>query len=128
MMSAIRFLKETQRMCNSYQECTDCPLKELASFSGRPTCKSAVLNECEKAIFAVDVWSKEHPIITNAMKFKEVFGFNGDTVNKVKPEKGIAGTKGSCGYDDCRDSCGSRCFPRCPMWWDDEYKEPEHED
>ena len=76
MMSAIRFLKETQRMCNSYQECTDCPLKELASFSGQPTCKSAMLNECEKAIFAVDVWSRTHPLVTNEMKLREVFGDN----------------------------------------------------
>lgn len=72
-MKALEFLKETKRMCCSYLECTDCPLKELASFSGYPNCRSAMLNECEKAISAVDAWSKEHPIITNAMKFEEVF-------------------------------------------------------
>lgn len=73
-MEAIEFLEETQRMCSSYKECTDCPLKELASFSGQPTCKSAMLNECEKAIFAVDVWSRTHPLVTNRMKIREVFG------------------------------------------------------
>lgn len=75
-MEALEFLKETQRMCSSYKECTDCPLKELASFTGYPTCKVAMLNECEKAISAVDAWSKEHPSVTNEMKFREIFGDN----------------------------------------------------
>lgn len=61
-------------MCSSYKECTDCPLKELASFAGYKACRIYMLNECEKAISAVDAWSKEHPIVTNEMKVREVFG------------------------------------------------------
>lgn len=75
-MEALEYLKETHRMCSSYKECTDCPLKELASFSGYPTCSVAMVNECEKAISAVDAWSKEHPLVTNEMKLREVFGDN----------------------------------------------------
>ena len=36
----------------------------------------AMFNEYEKAIFAVDAWSKAHPLVTNEMKFREVFGDN----------------------------------------------------
>ena len=76
MMDALEFLKETQRMCSSYRECTDCSLKSLASFYGYPSCRAAMFNECEKAIFAVDAWSKAHPLVTNEMKFCEIFGDN----------------------------------------------------
>ena len=97
-MEAIEFLKETQRMCSSYKECTNCPLKELASFYGYSTCRVAMFNECEKAISAVDAWSKEHPIITNARKFEEVFGKQTLPVPKFFAETG---------------------------WWDEPYKEPQ---
>lgn len=129
-MEALDFLKEAQRLCEQSRYCSmECPLYERCIFDFMYENESSkeTWERIEKAVAIIEQWSKEHPIITNAIKFKEVFGFNGDTVNKVKPGKGIAGTKGSCGYDDCRDSCGSRCFPRCPMWWDDEYKEPEHD-
>ena len=76
MTDTLEFLKETNRMCSSYKECTDCPLKSLASFYGYATCRIAMFNECEKAIFAVDAWSKAHPLVTNEMKFREVFGDN----------------------------------------------------
>ena len=122
-MEALEFLKEYRRMCNLYEHCEGCPLSEKQCLAQRLQTDSEYLTVTSE----VEKWSKEHPIITNAQKFKEVFGFNGDTVNKFKPEIGIAGTKGSCGYDDCRESCGSRHFPRCPMWWNDEFKEPEHE-
>lgn len=97
-MEALEYLKETHRMCSSYKECTDCPLKELASFNGYSTCTGAMFNECEKAVSAVDAWSKENPIITNVMKFKEVFG--------VLPADYIMGIS--------RET-----------WWDKPYKEPQ---
>lgn len=81
MTNALEFLQETNRMCSSYKECTDCPLKELASFAGYKACRIYMLNECEKAISAVDAWSKEHPLVTNEMKFCEVFGDN--AVNSI---------------------------------------------
>ena len=57
--------------------------------------------------------------MTNREQFKMVFGFDGSTVDCVIPdEKHI----GSCGYHHCLLSCASRAYPRCPMWWDDEYK------
>ena len=55
--------------------------------------------------------------MTNKEYFEKTFGYDGAIVAKVLPnEFGI----GSCGYTDCRKSCASRHFPRCPMWWNDE--------
>jgi len=55
--------------------------------------------------------------MTNKEYFEKTFGYDGSVVAKVLPnEFGI----GSCGYTDCRESCASRHFPRCPMWWDEE--------
>lgn len=34
-----------------------------------------------EAIEVVEKWAKEHPIVTNAMKFKEVFGVDYDAMN-----------------------------------------------
>ena len=55
--------------------------------------------------------------MTNREKFEKEFGYDGSIVSKAKPEYLKFG---SCGYDHCTESCASRCFPRCPMWWDDE--------
>jgi len=63
--------------------------------------------------------------MTNAEKFKEVFGYDGSIVSDVKPGKNCYRSFGSCGYDECRDSCASRCFPRCPLWWNDTFKPNE---
>lgn len=62
--------------------------------------------------------------MTNSEKFKEVFGYDG-TICVVK-EKGR-----TCGYNspysshpECNEErCASRHFPRCPLWWDDEFRE-----
>lgn len=130
-MEALEFLKQAQRLCEQSKYCSAvCPLYEKCIFDFMYENESSkeTWERIEKAAATIEQWSKDHPIVTNAQKFKEVFGFYGDVVNRSKPERGIAGTKGSCGYDDCRESCGSRHYPRCPMWWDDGYKEPEHED
>ena len=113
-MEALEFLKETQRMCSSYKECTDCPLKELASFAGYKACRIYMLNECEKAISAVDAWSKKHPIITNAQKFKEVFG------EKTIDQLALCETR-TVGPNV------PKLFTKPSSWWDKPYKEPQKE-
>jgi len=116
-MEAIEFLKETQRMCSSYKECTDCPLKELASFAGYKACRIYMLNECEKAISAVEAWSKEHPIITNARKFEEVFGQKPQSINGIIYCPPFKPGAINCDHVDCM---------KCLEWWDKQYEEPEN--
>lgn len=60
--------------------------------------------------------------MTNKEKFIEEFGYDGSIVAHVKPNDRHSG---SCGYLYCVENCASRVYPRCPMWWEDEYNEDE---
>ena len=65
--------KEAQRMCKSYPDCKGCPL--IKSACGLIRCIGGYSDaDIQCAIKVVEQWSKEHPIKTNAQKFKEVFG------------------------------------------------------
>lgn len=72
-MEALEFLKEAQRMCKSYPDCKGCPLLNspcgfIRSIEGHSDA------DIRCTIKVIEQWSKEHPIITNAQKLKEVFG------------------------------------------------------
>lgn len=58
--------------------------------------------------------------MTNREKFKEIFGFDGSIVNRIPPDE--AHQVGSCGYlCECKESCASMYYPRCPKWWENEF-------
>lgn len=74
-MGALEFLKEYKRMCNSYINrfgCEGCPL------SGKQCLGTGVRNKTDSEFLTitceVEQWSKEHPMVTNEMKVREVFG------------------------------------------------------
>lgn len=73
-MDALDFWKEYKRMCNSYKYCNNCPLV------GANCLSLGVLNKSDRNFLiitnGVETWSKEHPLVTNEMKFREVFGDN----------------------------------------------------
>ena len=93
-MEAIEFLEEAQRMCKSYADCKGCPLESSAC--GFIRCAVDYSDaDIRCAIKVVEQWSKEHPIITNAKKFEEVF-----------------------------DISGYRLITQSADWWDEPYKEP----
>lgn len=90
-MDAVKFLKECNRICATV-DCLDCPLHD------EHICMHGIEEgEEEKAVSIVEQWSKEHPVMTNRMKIKEVFGCN-PSIHLI---------------DDC--------------WLDEEYKEPKGE-
>lgn len=95
-MEALEFLKASQRICEA-NHYVDCPLKNKCLYVNHGE------DKLEEIVSAVEQWSKEHPIITNAKKFEEIFG--------VKPENAEVPYR-------------SRSFPN---WWDEPYKEPKHE-
>lgn len=84
-MEALDFLKEAQRMCGT-KHCVECPIGRYINHSE---------DELEEIVSAVEQWSKEHPIITNAQKFEEVFGLFGHPL-----------------------------IDQNAQWWDKPYKEP----
>lgn len=72
-----------------------------------------------EAIEIVEKWGKEHPIITRADKYKEVFG--------AEP-KYIGGSFICPGIPRDQDYCDSHTCEECKSnYWNEEYVEPEKE-
>lgn len=98
-MDAVKFLKEKKRMCDRYysNDCKGCPLGPAPENGGYASCEQFAEEDPDEVVVNVEQWSAEHPIITNAMKFEQVFG----TLAPVA--KLINGN---------------------PTWWDKEYEAP----
>ena len=66
-MDALEFLRERERMCNSYDGCKDCPFDD-----SKCVIDSTVSDEdCKRIIATVEQWSKEHPRKTRQSVFLE---------------------------------------------------------
>lgn len=104
-------LREDEYKGNEYCEgvvCDDCPLYKKA-------CGSLYAYE---ALEIIENWAKEHPIVTNADKFKEMFGFDMTICwdNEFPCNE--------CQFCDIDGTCNSK-----EKFWNAEYKEPaESED
>ena len=86
-MDAKEFIRHHNRMCATLS-CSRCPLGE--SEGENFNCGGGLIPE--RIVDKVEKWAKENPIMTNRMKFKEVFGreisIKGDAVkvNGIIPE------------------------------------------
>ena len=125
MLSKEEFQKELVRMWDSIRD-------DNSLYKGYDNCKGVDCKECPvyshcksiKAVYdafemieTVEKWGKEHPIITNRDKFREIFGFeishNGyDCLAIPCPDefKAEASLCNSCPYNG---------------FWNREYKEPQ---
>lgn len=64
------------RLCESYDECYKCPMFRNRDRNDSIACRYWILIVNPKTAEEVILhWGKEHPIKTNGMKFREVFGF-----------------------------------------------------
>lgn len=93
-MDAVKFIKERQRFCDQAGFCTTCELRRAdilycGAFNG--------IKEPEKLVNFIEKWSEKNPIVTNGIKFVEVFGVQ--NADKLWEETGT--------------------------WWNLEYKKPE---
>lgn len=64
-MDAVEYVKQRNRMCNYYVNCSECPVgqyKVCASIVGIP-----------KLIPIVEQWAKEHPVKTRQGEFLKMF-------------------------------------------------------
>ena len=101
-MNALDFLKEAQRMCESCVDCQGCPLINYAC--GFVRCMENYSDEEMRCVTkVVEQWSKAHPLVTNEMKIREVFG------------------------DKAIYAISSPNVQALKDWLDEPYKEPEHE-
>ena len=67
-------VKQFKRMCES--NCSDCHECPIESYRGFYHCWRWVSEDPEKAEELIMKWAKEHQPVTNAEKFKEVFGYD----------------------------------------------------
>lgn len=65
------FWKERKRLCGHYKECDLCPMHSILAST---SCEVGCVKNPKEAEQIVKKWANEHPIVTNADKFKEVFG------------------------------------------------------
>ena len=72
-MEALEFLKEAKRKCSS----TTCEVCHNESYAVLCPLSEYPDEKLEKLVSGIEQWSEEHPIITNAWKFEEVFGLPG---------------------------------------------------
>lgn len=82
MMDALELLQTTRRMCKAHDDicnCAGCAFYYVCNDS-EPLCKYSD-KEIQKIIDDVEEWGRDNPLVTNEMKFREVFGDN--AVNSV---------------------------------------------
>ena len=73
--------KARKRMCDSYETCSNgCPVGKMLNGI---ICSSWMLEHPVLAETAIMKWDAEHPIMTNRMRFSEVFGFDLDMLYSV---------------------------------------------
>lgn len=105
MFDSIRSDFKGENGCSGV-DCNDCPMHKIVCGRGqiRPF----------EAIEIVENWAKQHPIKTNADKFKEVFGFEPTPIYCVNNNMKCS----DCEYFDYNNGlCDVSIF------WDAEYKE-----
>ena len=89
-------IKDLKRMCDSYEECSECPM-------GDTCCGDSISALPDNADEIVDKWVEEHPIKTYAMDFLEKFP-NAPKVRNGTPLacwKHVYGNGNDCGPNDC---------------------------
>lgn len=113
MAEFVEVIKNKNRMCDRYKGCHGCPLA-LCNNRKQCTCYDFVNTYTKEAEEIILKWAEQHPVLTNADKFKEVFGFfpNED----------------ACPHntDYCKEKCPLVCYPGI-VFWKQEYKAPDKE-
>ena len=112
MAEFVEVMKQKERMCNAMR-CENCVLASGNNNTG-DSCNYFVIGYPKQAEKIIMNWAKEHPVKTNADKFKEVFGYD------------LAKNLGyhNCAWLRCED-CDRKCEScECCGFWEKEYKEP----
>lgn len=73
-MDAAKYLKEICRMCDSIEECTDCPFYRYSiTFPCKIKTARAKHKGIEKCVSIVEKWSADHPVKTRQSEFLKMF-------------------------------------------------------
>lgn len=107
MAEFVEIMKQKKRMCESHDE--HCSFCEILKSCGTMTCREYCMVFPQEAEKLIMTWAKKHPLITNADKFKEVFG--------IEPS-GNHCPQCFCNEQECVTCSGNK-------FWSQEYKEPK---
>ena len=113
MMDSVRSSGKGESNCKGVA-CDNCPLRMLCT-----SVSTAMINAFE-FIDVVEKWGKEHPVITNADKFEEVFGY--------APHDPMCSNSYPCPNSMGADfyDCSSKICADCKKgYWEAEYVAPK---
>lgn len=120
-MDAIEYLKVRSRMTNDCNISCDKCLLGYDKNSRGVSCSGLETNYPKEAIKVVEDWSKEHPIMTNTEKYKQlmksILGDDFEIENCPNRSHDVP----SCACDKMND-CSE-----CEKFWNSEYKEKGEE-
>lgn len=113
----VEVMKHRKTMCDALKpDCSSCGLCSDNN-NHHVGCNIFIYNYSEQAEEIIMNWAKEHPVKTNADKFKEVFGY--DLAKNIGQHY--------CAWLKC-DDCDGKCKEcECNGFWNQEYKEPKGE-
>lgn len=126
MENMTQYQKDVVRMWDSLRDkykgattcisvnCGVCPLQDCCCGTN-----GNISFNSEKTIEIVTQWAKEHPIVTRADKFKEVFGVEPKSYNCFVCPHRVGFTDAKCNLMQC-----VKCTNE---FWNSEYKEPTRE-
>lgn len=86
MTEFITVMREYSRMCDESIRCEECPIASKNNGRG-VACHLFVRQFPKEAERIIMQWAAEHPITTNQVKFREVFGV--DILDLVSPSVDI---------------------------------------
>ena len=108
-MDALEFLRERERMCNSYDGCKGCPFDD-----SKCVIDSTISDEdCKRIVATVEQWSKDHPRKTRQSVFLEQYPearIGDDGVLQIYPCSISALHRNARG--NCVETMGRKC-PDC---------------
>lgn len=103
-MDAVRYLKERERRCDSFDDhCTGC---EIKSAKNGMTCGAYIKKYPEKAVAIVEEWSAEHPEETRLTRLLKNYPNMPLKANGI-PDRICPVHLGLMDIDDCIDDCVS---------------------
>ena len=110
--------------CLCDQICCDnnCPFHDTSFSSCECPSSYARIDKIYNTLEYVESWAKEHPIVTMADKYKEVFGV------EPKGKSGASVCPRSVGFDDVECKIGGGCEDCRNEFWHSEYKPPKREE
>ena len=115
MAEFIKIMSDKKRMCETcIGNCETCPL--CSDNNGtKLMCEDFFMENLKKAEKIIEDWTKKNPVITNADKFKEVFGYRPHVYCFAIWNRSCKNILSNCNRD-CKN---------CPYCVDAEYHVPE---